>query len=460
MAGQHSRIIKPVYFVGDILIINLVFLLSYYLQFQGFNRYNSDHFSILQLIINISWIIAISILKAYKLYRVQTVIAVIGNVFRLLAFYFISIQALNVVLFNFDLSKIVLYYFIAITAFAIIIWRLSATIFLRVLRKKGHNYRRVILAGINDATTDIVEFFNVHPEHGYRLLKVCDLKDYPNGFDKYLTDMKEFCVKNYVDEIYCSASEFNIEQLNCLIDYTEKEVLRLKFVLNPPGFNFKSLKIDYYGYIPVYIFRSIPLDDDINKVIKRLFDILFSLFVFLFIFSWLFPIIAICIKLDSKGPIFFKQKRSGLDNYHFGCYKFRSMYFKDKEEFVQATRGDSRITKIGAFLRRSSLDELPQFLNVFLGEMSIVGPRPHPLWLNEKYQDSVEKYMIRHFIKPGITGLAQVKGYRGETFTPSMMERRIKMDIFYMENWSFLLDVKIIFMTVLNIVLRKEDNVI
>lgn len=300
-------------------------------------------------------------------------------------------------------------------------------------------------------------FFNIHPEHGYRLYKTFDLKEYNGDFDKYIAELKSFCLENNIDEIYCSMSEFNLEQLNFLIDYSEKEVLRLKFVLNPLGLNFKDFKIDFYGYLPVYIFRSIPLDDDINKAVKRLFDILFSLFIFIFIFSWLFPIIAIMIKLNSKGPVFFKQKRSGLDNNDFGCYKFRTMYFNDKEAPVQATKGDSRITTIGTFLRKTSIDELPQFLNVLLGEMSVVGPRPHPLWLNEKYRDIVEKYMVRHFIKPGITGLAQVKGYRGETIDPAMMERRIKMDIFYMENWSFLLDMKIIFLTIWNI-LRGEEN--
>jgi lipopolysaccharide/colanic/teichoic acid biosynthesis glycosyltransferase len=176
-----------------------------------------------------------------------------------------------------------------------------------------------------------------------------------------------------------------------------------------------------------------------------------------FVFSWLFPIIAIIIKLNSKGPVFFKQKRSGLDNDNFGCYKFRSMYFDEKRDGVQATKGDSRITTVGAFLRKTSLDELPQFLNVLLGQMSVVGPRPHPLWLNDKYRDNIEKYMLRHFIKPGITGLAQVKGFRGETTDPVMMERRIKMDVFYLENWSFLLDIKIIFMTVFGF-LKGDEN--
>jgi lipopolysaccharide/colanic/teichoic acid biosynthesis glycosyltransferase len=171
----------------------------------------------------------------------------------------------------------------------------------------------------------------------------------------------------------------------------------------------------------------------------------------------LFPIIAIIIKLNSKGPVFFKQKRTGLGNEDFWCWKFRTMHVNQNADVVQATKKDARITSTGGFFRRHSIDELPQFFNVLLGNMSVVGPRPHMLKHTEEYSEIIDKYMVRHFIKPGITGLAQVKGYRGETITPDMMERRIKLDIFYMENWSFLLDIKIIFLTVWNI-LREEEN--
>jgi len=459
MAGQHSKVIKPIYFIGDMLIINLAFLLSFYLQFYDFENYFNYPFVVLQIIVIASWIVVITSMKAYKLYRVQTMLAIAWNVLRHIIVYWVIVEILSEILINVQHSRILLFYFFGITSIAIIAWRISSTIFLRILRKRGHNYRRVVIAGVNDSTRDIIDFFNIHPEHGYRLLKTFDLKEYNNDIEKYISEMKLFCFENMIDEIYCSMSEFNSEQLNCLIELSEKDVLRLKFILNPLGLNFRDFKIDFYGYLPVYIFRSIPLDDNVNKIIKRLFDLFFSFFVFIFIFSWLFPVIAIVIKLNSSGPIFFKQKRSGLDDYDFGCYKFRTMHFIDKEDAIQATKGDSRVTSVGAFLRKTSLDELPQFLNVVLGEMSVVGPRPHPLWLNEKYRNTVEKYMVRHFIKPGITGLAQVKGYRGETITPAMMERRIKMDLFYMENWSFLLDIKIILLTIWNIIAGDEKAV-
>jgi len=185
-----------------------------------------------------------------------------------------------------------------------------------------------------------------------------------------------------------------------------------------------------------------------NRIVKRIFDIVFSSLVIVFILSWLFPIIYFLIKMESSGPVFFVQTRSGLNNVPFNCYKFRSMRVNKDSDTVQATKGDSRITKIGAFLRKTSLDELPQFFNVLLGNMSVVGPRPHMLSHTEQYSQLIDQFMVRHFIKPGITGWAQVTGYRGETKLVEEMLGRVEADVWYMENWSFALDLKIIFMTV------------
>jgi exopolysaccharide biosynthesis polyprenyl glycosylphosphotransferase len=190
---------------------------------------------------------------------------------------------------------------------------------------------------------------------------------------------------------------------------------------------------------------------------KRSFDILFSLIIILGFLSWILPVISILIKLDSKGPIFFRQQRSGKGNNHFWCWKFRTMYMNDECDIKQATKGDIRITRIGNILRKTSIDELPQFFNVLIGNMSIVGPRPHPLKLNEQFSPVIEKFMIRHSVKPGITGLAQAKGYRGETSTTIMMSNRVRLDRFYVENWSIILDMKIIILTVVAM-LKGDQN--
>ncbi|MES2397298.1 MAG: undecaprenyl-phosphate glucose phosphotransferase [Bacteroidota bacterium] len=459
MAGLYSRIIKPIHFIGDILIINSSFLLSYYIIFDGFDKFVSNHYALLQLIANLAWVISITTVKAYKLYRVSTIITIINNVIRLLILYFVIIEVCNGVLNRFPSSRIMLFYFYGMVAIAIPLWRIMSIVSLRIYRKKGHNYRRVIILGENGTTKDIVEFFNIHHEYGYRLFKVFNFQEYNGNFNKYIESLRSFCFEKDIDEIYCSMSEFNLEQLNQIIDFSEKKPLRLKFLNNSAALNFKNFKIDFYDFIPIYIFRPIPLDEDFNKILKRVFDIFFSFFVSLFIFTWLFPIVAIFIKFNSKGPVFFKQKRSGLDNNDFECYKFRTMSVNNESDSIQAKTGDLRITKVGAFLRRTSLDELPQFFNVLWGNMSIVGPRPHMIKHTEQYSEIIDHYMRRHFIKPGISGLAQIKGYRGETTDPSLMERRVKMDIFYMENWSFLLDLKIVLMTVINI-FKGERNAV
>jgi putative colanic acid biosynthesis UDP-glucose lipid carrier transferase len=206
---------------------------------------------------------------------------------------------------------------------------------------------------------------------------------------------------------------------------------------------------------PVLSLQKTTLHDPITKVFKRVFDILFSLIVIFGLLSWLVPLLAILIKLESRGPIFFKQGRPGIDEKEFFCYKFRSMHINKTTE-KEASKNDPRVTKIGRFMRKTSIDEMPQFLNVLLGEMSVVGPRPHLWSQNKTYGNRINKYMMRHYVKPGITGLAQVRGFRGEIETDEDMINRIKYDVFYIENWSIILDIKIIVQTVFNIFKGEE----
>jgi exopolysaccharide biosynthesis polyprenyl glycosylphosphotransferase len=218
-----------------------------------------------------------------------------------------------------------------------------------------------------------------------------------------------------------------------------------------------KLEVEYFEGKLYYSIKRNPLANFSSIALKRLFDIVFSSLVIVFILSWLTPLIALLIKLDSKGPVFYKQKRSGKNNKVFYCLKFRTMTYVKNAEFRPATKNDCRVTKVGKFLRKTSLDEFAQFFNVFIGDMSAVGPRPHPLKLNDDFQHRVDKYMLRHVVKPGLTGLAQAKGYRGEVSDTLTMRQRIKVDIFYIENWSFLLDIKIVFLTAYNIFLGDKN---
>lgn len=203
--------------------------------------------------------------------------------------------------------------------------------------------------------------------------------------------------------------------------------------------------------------QSLNLTDPSQLLLKRSFDILFGLLVIVFICSWLFPIIALMIKFTSKGPILFKQLRHGKDNVPFYCFKFRTMRINDEADTRQATKHDPRITKIGSILRRTSLDELPQFLNVLMGEMSIVGPRPHAVPMNDKFSEGINNFMFRHVVKPGITGLAQSKGFRGETLDFYDIYSRCKLDLFYIKNWSLLLDIKIMAWTFASLILKNKN---
>ena len=202
---------------------------------------------------------------------------------------------------------------------------------------------------------------------------------------------------------------------------------------------------------------SVNLLDSSQVTAKRVFDVIMVILFLVFIASWLFPMIALLVKLDSKGPVFYKQLRHGQNNVPFYCLKFRSMKFEKEDCFKQASKDDTRVTKVGAFLRRSSLDELPQLLNVLMGEMTIVGPRPHAVPMNKEFAEKIENFMCRHMVKPGITGLAQAKGFRGEIKDSFDMNARLRYDLFYIKNWSFLLDVKIILLTFYSLIFKNEN---
>ena len=247
-----------------------------------------------------------------------------------------------------------------------------------------------------------------------------------------------------------SLNTLSNNEINDLIHFADNGLKTIKFLPDSKNTFLRNLAVEYYDYIPIISLRTIPLDKEVNKRLKRIFDILFSLFVIVFILSWITPLIAIIIRIESRGPVFFKQKRNGLNYEEFFCYKFRSMYLNPIADLEQVQKNDPRITRIGKIIRKTSIDELPQFINVLIGDMSVVGPRPHMVSHTEMYAKSVDKFMVRHFIKPGITGLAQTNGFRGEVETEKDIINRVKYDIFYLENWTLLLDIKIIYITIIN----------
>jgi putative colanic acid biosynthesis UDP-glucose lipid carrier transferase len=318
-------------------------------------------------------------------------------------------------------------------------------------RVKG-NIRNVVVIGKSKKANQLIEIFETRREFGYNFSE----QFAPRDKDFELLACFRYIVNNNIDEIYCSVSELKNDEIAAFINFADNNLKTLKFLPDNKNIFSKKLKFEYYDYLPILSLRDIPLHNSLNAVLKRVFDICFSLIVIFGLLIWLGPLLALLIRLESKGPIFFIQKRTGFDNREFQCFKFRSMGTNNSSDDVQAIKGDMRVTKIGKFIRKTSIDELPQFYNVLFGNMSVVGPRPHMLKHTDEYANRVDKYMLRHFVKPGITGLAQVRGYRGEIETDSDIQNRIKFDIFYVENWSFFLDLKIVLQTVINAIRGEE----
>lgn len=264
-------------------------------------------------------------------------------------------------------------------------------------------------------------------------------------------------VHSNINEIYGYFPKEQHDTINMMSKFCDNHLIRFYYI---PAINvFKgNMTITFIEGIPVIARREEPLRKDSNKLAKRIFDIIFSSFVLLLIFPWIFIFVSVMIKIQSPGPIFFLQERTGLDGKIFKCIKFRSMKVNNDADEIQATKNDPRKFPFGDFMRKTNIDELPQFINVFLGDMSVVGPRPHMLKHTAEYSKLINHFMVRHFAKPGITGLAQVSGFRGETRYIDQMEGRVKKDIEYIENWTFLLDLKIIVKTVTNMFGKEKGN--
>jgi putative colanic acid biosynthesis UDP-glucose lipid carrier transferase len=328
---------------------------------------------------------------------------------------------------------------------------------LRLYRRIGRNFRRVIVLGSDQASKKISQLFNTQNTLGYRLMGF--FSDKESKSENYLGKIAksyEYMTENSVHEVYCSTSSLKPETIKKVTAFAKENQIIIKLIPDAKNLYGKNLELEYYKTIPVLEVKSLPFDYPETRIIKRIFDIIFSFLVCVFILSWLTPLLWIIIKLESKGPLFFSQKRSGLNGNEFICFKFRSMKMNKESDDIQVSLDDPRVTKVGSFIRRTSIDELPQFLNVLIGDMSVVGPRPHMNKQSLRFEKEVNNYIRRNAVKPGITGLAQISGYRGEIKRKSDIDNRVRLDIFYIENWSFFLDIKIILSTIANLFKGEE----
>ncbi|MCF6280349.1 MAG: exopolysaccharide biosynthesis polyprenyl glycosylphosphotransferase [Flavobacteriaceae bacterium] len=408
------------------------------------------------LYINFSWLIISFYTNFYNVYRYTKLAKIVSllivhlGVFFLAYFSYFSLFKEGVSVGN--QTKTLLYIFSGI-----ILFKFLFIYALKKYRIGGGNFRDVIILGGNQSIESLTNLFNLRNDLGYRF------KGYfsDNNADKpkYLGRIEnsfDYVLPNRIDEVFCSISELSKEEIKKIISFGEKNNVPIKLIPDSKGLFSKGMVLDYYDYIPILSLKKLPFDNPIIKYSKRVFDIIFSSFIIIFVLSWLTPILFILIKLESKGPLFFIQLRDGLNGKQFECYKFRSMGVNKEAHKIQATRGDQRVTRIGKLIRKTSIDELPQFINVFLGDMSVVGPRPHMTSQSKKYAKIVDKYFVRNLVKPGVTGLSQVRGFRGEIEEISDMENRVRLDIFYINNWSFILDLKIIAQTLLNAIRGEE----
>lgn len=350
---------------------------------------------------------------------------------------------------------------IGIFTFLSIIERIALSKILKAFRRNKRNLTHVVLVGKEPSMLDLMNVLNI-PHYGYEIIGTfydgeCDNEAFASHHQGDFSRLYAFLASHpEVNEVYGSFSQEQEDRVSMLSKYCDNHLIR--FFLVPSSNLIKgNVNFTIMDGIPVIARREEPLANPLNKAIKRIFDILFSSIILIFIFPWVFIIASIIIKLQSPGPVFFKQDRTGIDGHIFKCLKFRTMKVNDDADKIQATEDDPRKYPFGDFMRRTNIDELPQFINVFKGDMSIVGPRPHMLKHTEEYSRIINHFMVRHLAKPGITGLAQVNGYRGETRYIDQMEGRIRMDIEYIENWTFLLDMKIIYKTVANM-FKKEEN--
>lgn len=352
----------------------------------------------------------------------------------------------------FQLSFLLFYFLLSRILFTIVIVRIKEWVFKRyTVAIWGFNKTSIELASHLEANSHFIHFIGILNENSSKNYTTIE------DFSLALTNAIHKAAEKNVNELYIVTQADFISDLNYFFELGDRHCMRLKFV---PDFSLISknhFSASNFANFHVIKPRYEPLQNAYNRLAKRIFDLVFSSLVIVFILSWLYPLIAILIKRQSKGPVLFKQMRTGKKNEPFLCYKFRSMYVDSGDESQQARKDDERITPIGKFLRRTSLDEMPQFFNVLMGKMSVVGPRPHMIKHTTDYNDHIHNFMVRHFVKPGITGLSQVSGLRGETKKVSDMKRRVTTDIKYVQRWSLVTDIKICLMTVL-VTLKGDEN--
>lgn len=460
--NRYSFLLRYILPLVDLIMINCIYLTADYITTQfGKNIAITDKNPNHIIVCNLIWLICTAYFNLYSILGDRKIERVFRSTYKSVATHFLLFVFYLAFHKDHHLSWTFVAIFYVLLTIGFIVNRFLGTSFHFTVLTKFNVAKKVAFIGANETSQKLIAYFENDPHLSYYGTLGGDEFIYDRENQQHATVILKKLAQAAaagVKDVYVAVDPNKMAEVQNLIQEADTQGIRIKFVPDLGLHLSPNYGISYLGNeFPIITLRHEPLEEMGNRFKKRAFDILFSSFVIVFVLSWLYPIIAILIKLESRGPVLFKQQRSGRKDEPFNCYKFRSMRVNAESHEKQAVKQDQRITKIGAFLRKTSLDEMPQFFNVFVGSMSVVGPRPHMLAHTKKYKAIIDKFMVRHFVKPGITGWAQVNGLRGETKEDKAMEGRVKYDIYYLENWTAMLDVKIVFMTIIN-VLRGEDN--
>jgi putative colanic acid biosynthesis UDP-glucose lipid carrier transferase len=459
---RFSRYFKLLFVLWDLILLNSAILLSFMLRYGNFDRMAFKEVQTVWLLSNLIWFGILFYKDAYRIIRIERIESILIRMTGHIVIHIGLIAVIVGLLGYTKVSRLRLLCFYMVFFLLLLLSRVAFMKFMKYVRAQGYNFKNVIIVGVNDAGRNIAKILSKDLTFGYRILGFFDEKvdlfaavsaPILGGFD----GIKDYVAKVNVDEMYIALHIDNIKIIQQLTILCERHMIRIKFI---PDFQqytrSRKVEITFYENTPVLMLRKEPLEAMPNLLMKKVFDFVFSFAVIVLVFPWLLPIMIVLIKIDSPGPVFFRQRRSGRGKKEFWCVKFRTMRVNKFSDSIQATNGDSRVTKIGAFMRKTNIDELPQFFNVLWGTMSVIGPRPHMLMHTEQYSGLINNYLVRHYAKPGISGWAQVNGFRGETKELGEMKDRVDFDIWYIENWSLILDIKIIYLTIFNVFKGEE----
>ena len=443
--------------IGDFGVLNMAYFLTSFVM-----GVNTPFTSVqMWILVNLSFIPSVFFFSGIHNLRILYADKMVLSAFKSAV---VECGVLAAILYASNIFNVGMYHglFFAFMFFLLLsVWWLMSRRLLKKLRRMGLNFKRVIIVGAGQTGELLYDELQSDAGYGYRMMGFFDddvekLRSCKGVYTAKLDKVADFVNMNKIDVIYYTHDAEDNQLISRIMRIAEEVGASFIYV---PKFN-KMLNGQFQpssmGNMPILKHSISPLHKRWNKVVKRILDLMVSV-PFLIVSPIIFIPVAIIIKLTSPGPVIFKQKRTGIYGRDFMCYKFRTMRVNADSDKVQATENDPRKTKFGDFLRRSSIDELPQFFNVLLGNMSVVGPRPHMLSHTEEYSALIDKYMVRHAVKPGITGWAQVNGYRGGTKHLWQMEKRVEYDVWYIRNWNIFLDIKIIFLTAFN-GLRKDKN--